>query len=72
MYNVRSALARAAQLSRPVSTQQARSQAVKANADTTKLSNAEVEQLGASKKPPGSDPGSFMHQQSSIGTGKNR
>lgn len=72
--SLRSAATRAGllQLRRPVSTQPPRPQAVKANADTTKLSNEEASALGASKKPPGSNPGSFMHQQGNLNTKNNK
>jgi len=72
--SLRSAATRAGllQLRRPVSTQPPRPRAVKANADTTKLSNEEASALGASKKPPGSNPGSFMHQQSNLNTKNNK
>uniref|UniRef100_A0A7I4E4A3 Uncharacterized protein n=1 Tax=Physcomitrium patens TaxID=3218 RepID=A0A7I4E4A3_PHYPA len=70
--HVWSAAARAAKLQRQrlLSTQPAKY--LKENADTTKMSSAEAAHLGAAKRPPGSNPGTFMHQQSNLATKNNK
>jgi len=70
--NLRSAATRVGQQWRRVSAQSAKY--LKENADTTKLSSAEAEQLGAAKRPPGksNSPGGFMHQQTNLDNKNNK